>query len=177
MAIHYVSIDIEYLSTISCRQYKHRTVHIVLTPSHVNFPEGSTAQGILPLQLPQTAQKIPLIRKYRRLLEYTAARSYSHLQGAVIYKGYDHPTGTAAYSPAFVSQQRTHKEFYVNYENNQQDALYRLIYYSKSALHVSGDVFAHHQEHLTVFTISGSVFPSCCRLAAGSNLGEHYQML
>jgi hypothetical protein len=33
------------------------------------------------------------------------------------------------------------------YENNQQDALYRLIYYSKSALHVSGDVFAHHQEH------------------------------
>jgi len=34
--------------------------------------------------------------------------------------------------------------------------LYRLIYYSKSALHVSGDVFAHHQEHVTVFTASGS---------------------
>ena len=61
--------------------------------------------------------------------------------------------------------------------NNQQDALYRLIYYSKSAVHVSGDVFAHHQEHSTVFTASGSVHPSCCRLAAGSNLGEHYQML
>ena len=43
-----------------------------------------------------------------------------------------------------------------NYENNQQDALYRLIYYSKSALHVSGDVFTHHQEHLTVFTVSGN---------------------
>jgi len=27
--------------------------------------------------------------------------------------------------------------------------LYRFIYYSYSALHVSGDVFAHHQEHLT----------------------------
>jgi len=40
-----------------------------------------------------------------------------------------------------------------NYENNQQDALYRLIYYSKSAVHVSGDVFAHHQEHMTVFTV------------------------
>src|SRR5215475_11641080 len=52
----------------------------------------------------------------------------------------------------------------VNYENNQQDAVYRLIYYSKSDLHVSGDVFAHHQEHLTVFTASGSVHPSCCRL-------------
>ena len=37
--------------------------------------------------------------------------------------------------------------------------LYRLIYFS-----VSGDVFAHHQEHLTVFTISGSIHPSCCRL-------------
>jgi hypothetical protein len=49
-----------------------------------------------------------------------------------------------------------------NYENNQQDALYRLIYYSKSALQVSGDVFAHHQEHLSVFTVSGSVHPRCC---------------
>jgi hypothetical protein len=53
-----------------------------------------------------------------------------------------------------------------NYENNQQDALYRLIYYSKSALHVSGDVFAHHQERLTVFTVYGSVHPSCCRLVS-----------
>jgi len=53
-----------------------------------------------------------------------------------------------------------------NYENNQQDALCRLIYYSKSALHVSDDVFAHRQEHLTVFTVSGSVHPSCCRLVS-----------
>jgi len=53
-----------------------------------------------------------------------------------------------------------------NYENNQQHALYRLIYYSKSTLHVSGDVFAHHQEHLTVFTVSDSVHPSCCRLVS-----------
>jgi hypothetical protein len=27
---------------------------------------------------------------------------------------------------------------------NQQDALYKLIYYSKSPLHISGEVFAHH---------------------------------
>jgi hypothetical protein len=70
-----------------------------------------------------------------------------------------------------------------NYDNNQQDALNRLIYYSKSTLHVLGDVFAHHQEHLTVFAVSGSIHPSCCRLVspaetpAGSNLGEHYQIL
>ena len=50
----------------------------------------------------------------------------------------------------------------INYESNQQDALYRLIYYSKSAVHVSGDILAHHQEHLTIFTVSGSVHPSCC---------------
>jgi hypothetical protein len=49
-----------------------------------------------------------------------------------------------------------------NYENKQQDALHRLIYYSKSAVHVSGDVFDHHQEHSTVFTVPGSVHPSCC---------------
>jgi hypothetical protein len=47
------------------------------------------------------------------------------------------------------------------YKNNQQDALYRLICYSTSALHVSGDVFAHHQEHLTVYKVSGSIHPSC----------------
>jgi hypothetical protein len=56
--------------------------------------------------------------------------------------------------------------FLFNYENNQQDAVYRLIYYSKLAVHVSGDVFTHHQEHLTVFTVSGSVHPSCCRLVS-----------
>jgi len=44
--------------------------------------------------------------------------------------------------------------------------LYRLIYFSLSALHVLGDVFAHLQEHLTVFTVSGSVHPSSCRLVS-----------
>jgi len=48
--------------------------------------------------------------------------------------------------------------------NNMQ--LYRLIYYSKSAVHVSGDIFAHHQERLTVFTVFGSIHPSCCRLVS-----------
>jgi len=41
-----------------------------------------------------------------------------------------------------------------------------LIHYSKSALHVSGDVFAHHREHLIVFTVSGSIHPSSCRLVS-----------
>jgi hypothetical protein len=37
--------------------------------------------------------------------------------------------------------------------------LYRLIYFSLSALHVSGNVFTHHQEHFTVFTVSGNIHP------------------
>jgi hypothetical protein len=48
-------------------------------------------------------------------------------------------------------------------ENNQQYTLYRLINYSELAVYVSGDDFAHHQKHLTLFTVSGSVHPSCCR--------------
>jgi hypothetical protein len=51
------------------------------------------------------------------------------------------------------------------------------MYFSLSALHVSGDGFAHHQEQMTVFTVSGSIHRGCCRLAAGSNLGNYYQML
>jgi hypothetical protein len=37
--------------------------------------------------------------------------------------------------------------------NNMQ--LCALTYFSLSALHVSVYVFAHHQEHLAVFTVSG----------------------
>jgi heme/copper-type cytochrome/quinol oxidase subunit 2 len=44
-------------------------------------------------------------------------------------------------------------QFIYNHENNQKDAICRLIYYSKSALHVSGNVFAHYQEHLTIYSI------------------------
>jgi hypothetical protein len=57
-----------------------------------------------------------------------------------------------------------HRDTTMKITNKMQ--LYRLIYYSKSVLHVSGNVFAHHQKHLTVFTVSGSVHPSCCRLVS-----------
>ena len=49
--------------------------------------------------------------------------------------------------------------------------LYRLIYFSLLALRVSGDVFAHHhQEHLTVFTVSGSIHPGYCQLTKKNKL-------
>jgi hypothetical protein len=68
-----------------------------------------------------------------------------------------------------------HRDTIMKVTNKMQ--LYTLIYLSLSALQVSGDVFAHHQGHLTVFTVSGSIHPGCCRLPAGSNLGEYYQIL
>jgi hypothetical protein len=57
-----------------------------------------------------------------------------------------------------------HRDMIMKVTNKMQ--FYRLIYYFKSTLHVLGDVFAHHQEHLTVFTASGSIHPSRCRLVS-----------
>ena len=75
---------------------------------------------------------------------------------------------SALYS--FDVHESVHRNIITKTINKMQ--LYRLPYYSWSALHVSGDFFAHRQEHLTVFTVSGSVHPRCC-----SNLGEQYQIL
>ena len=41
-----------------------------------------------------------------------------------------------------------------------------LFIYSSSALHVSDDLFAHHQEHLNVFTASDIVHRYCCWLVS-----------
>ena len=42
--------------------------------------------------------------------------------------------------------------------------LFGLFIYSQSALHVLGDVFSHHREHLTVFIASDIVHQYCCQL-------------
>jgi len=42
--------------------------------------------------------------------------------------------------------------------------LCRIIYYSLAALHVSSDIFAHHQEHLNCITASGITHVSRCPL-------------
>jgi hypothetical protein len=55
-----------------------------------------------------------------------------------------------------------HRDTITNATNKMQ--LYRLIYYSQSALHVSCDVFALRQEHLTVFTASGNIHQCRCHL-------------
>ena len=44
--------------------------------------------------------------------------------------------------------------------------LCRIIYYSLAALHVSSDIFAHHQEHLNCITASGIIHVCRCQLAA-----------
>jgi len=67
----------------------------------------------------------------------------------------------------FYIHQSVHRDMIVKITNKMQ--LYKLIYYFKSALHVSGDIFAHHQKHLTFFTVSASVHPRCCRLVSWIN--------
>jgi len=46
-------------------------------------------------------------------------------------------------------------DFIPNY--NQQDATFLDLFISKDALHVSGRSSAHHQQHKTVQTASGTV--------------------
>jgi hypothetical protein len=55
----------------------------------------------------------------------------------------------------------TNSEYMIMKATNKMQ-LYRLIYYSKSAVRVLGYVFAHHQEHLTVFTASGNIHQCRC---------------
>jgi hypothetical protein len=50
-----------------------------------------------------------------------------------------------------------HRDIITKTTNEMQ--LCRLIYYSLLALHVSGDVFAHHQEHLSVLLMMGENRP------------------
>jgi len=61
----------------------------------------------------------------------------------------------------------------MNTTNEMQ--LYKLIYYSWSSLHVSGDVYAHHQEHLTVFTASGNIHQ--CRYRLVSLMSWNFQLI
>jgi len=50
------------------------------------------------------------------------------------------------------------------YESNQQDATIQVnLLFLVSSTCFLGDVFANHQEHLTVFTVSGSIHPCSCR--------------
>jgi hypothetical protein len=44
-------------------------------------------------------------------------------------------------------------QFIAIMDTTNEMQLYRLIYYFLSALHVSGDVFARHPEHLTIYSI------------------------
>jgi len=47
--------------------------------------------------------------------------------------------------------------------------LCRIIYYSLVALHVSSDIFAHHQEHLNCITASGIT-----HLPASNDISVYY---
>jgi len=44
--------------------------------------------------------------------------------------------------------------------------LCRIIYFSLAALHVSSDIFVHHQEHLNCITVCGITHVCRCRLVS-----------
>jgi hypothetical protein len=78
--------------------------------------------------------------------------------------------------------------FQYNDVNNQDATTFSFINLFKSALHVSGDKFAHPQEHfLTVYTAFGKMHRQCCRpvprlrwnsvVPVGSSVGALYQKL
>jgi len=67
-----------------------------------------------------------------------------------------------------IPQHVIHLRIIPNY--NQQDATILDLFISTDALHVSCGSSAHHQEHITVRTASGTVNP-------GSNIGWQYLKL
>jgi hypothetical protein len=61
--------------------------------------------------------------------------------------------GLSHCGPWTVSDPRDTFILYMKMTNKMQ--LCRIIYYSLPALHVSSDIFAHHQDHLNCITASG----------------------
>jgi hypothetical protein len=59
----------------------------------------------------------------------------------------------------FVIHMSVHRNIITNY--NEQDAA-SLEFISTDTLQVSGGSSAHHQEHITVHTVSGVVNQYCC---------------
>jgi hypothetical protein len=53
-----------------------------------------------------------------------------------------------------------HRNIIPNY--SQQDVTFPDLFIFTDALHVSGSSPAHHQEHITVHTVSGIVSLYCC---------------
>jgi hypothetical protein len=59
---------------------------------------------------------------------------------------------------------KQHPRYYNDVSNQQDAATFSFINLFNSALHVSGDKFAHPQEHfLTSYTALGTLHRHCCR--------------
>jgi len=55
-----------------------------------------------------------------------------------------------------------HRNIFPNY--SRQDATFLHLFIFTDPVHVSGGSSAHHQEHITVHTASGTVNQYCCPL-------------
>ena len=110
------------------------------------------------------------------LLEFKSV-FYSHLivSSTLICKIYTKSIYFYRYIYKRDVHESVHRDIITKISNKMQ--LCRLIYYSLSALHVSSEVFAHHnEEHLTVFTASASS-SNASMTPAGSDIAKYYQML
>jgi len=56
--------------------------------------------------------------------------------------------------------------YYVYTKMTSKMQLCKIIHYSLTAVHVSSDIFAHHQEHLNCITASGITHVCRCRLVS-----------
>jgi len=111
---------------------------------------------------------------------------YIYLGPSVLNSSLVHPEVTNVYF-----EQNIHSDIWYTKMTNKMQ-LCKIIYYSLAALHVSSDIFAHHQEHLNCTTASGITNVCLCRLVpwecwnnssntpmtpAGSDIRVQYQKL
>jgi len=69
-------------------------------------------------------------------------------------------TSPVLFTFKFDIRMSVHRNIITNY--SQQDARFLDLFIFTGAVHVSGGSAAHHQEHITVQTASGSVSHYCC---------------
>ena len=94
---------------------------------------------------------------------HTRRITHSHFDAAVCMKKREEQLRRTT-SDLFLKLTEGFSNIYCEFvTDDQQEVTSGLFICIKLALHVSGDVFAHHQEHLTVFTASDVVHLYCCR--------------
>jgi hypothetical protein len=129
-----------------------------------DFPHAQTSPGAHPASCTMGTRSFPGVKCGRGVLLTThpllAPRLWKSRAIAVP------PSGSQPFNRIEIDSTDVHESVHRNtiMKSTNKMQIYRIIYYSKSVLHVSSVVFVHHQEHLTVFTVSRSVHPKRCSI-------------